>query len=59
MDIRNLTDAEQTRLCELCEEYVIDGSAISSTFMCEGSFCESALPYLKEELEEKNDDSNI
>jgi hypothetical protein len=44
-----INDAEQERMCALCETYIIEGSSNSSMFLCEGRYCESAYDLLVEE----------
>jgi len=54
IDINNLTDDQQERMCELCELNIIECCSNSSTFQCEGCRCDEALEYLIENLEESN-----
>jgi hypothetical protein len=39
-------------ICMLCEEHVLGRSRNSQFFQCEGAYCESALDYLIESLED-------
>lgn len=48
-----LMEEHQERLCELCELYILGCCSNSSTFLCEGAYCDQAVEYLKEELEEE------
>lgn len=48
--IEYVFDSHQERTCELCELYVLGCSSCSYHFMCEGRFCDQALPYIMEEL---------
>lgn len=40
----------QDRMCSLCELHIIGGSSCSSTFLCEGRYCDRAVDYLFDEL---------
>jgi hypothetical protein len=53
----NLTDKQQTRMCELCEELILEGSSNSSHFQCEGGMCSEAIQYIIDDEEEKRQDS--
>jgi predicted ATPase len=49
-----LTDEQQERMCQLCEELIIDGPRCNSIgWMCEGAYCDSAIDYINEELADK------
>ena len=48
----NITDADQERMCKLCEESIIEGSGNSSTYQCEGRHCEGGYDLLVEEKEQ-------
>jgi len=43
---------EQERMCELCEQHIIECSSMSSTFMCEGRFCVDAYELFIDEVGE-------
>lgn len=46
-----LTDEQQERMCQLCEELIINGPRSDSRgWMCEGSYCNRAIDYINEEL---------
>jgi hypothetical protein len=45
----DLTDSEQERLCKFCEENIINCGSVTSTFICEGSFCDEAFDMFIEE----------
>lgn len=55
---RKLAEEHQERMCDLCERKILGCSAMSSTFMCEGSRCEDAFELLLEELDEEKRDEN-
>jgi len=59
IDIDNLTDEQQERMCELCEAHVICCSSNTGTYQCEGAFCDSAIEYLIEDIEEDNSGSKL
>lgn len=52
IDLNNLNDKQQQRMCELCEDHIIGGSSCSQMFLCEGSFCEEALEYLIDDIDD-------
>lgn len=52
INIDNLTDEQQEEMCLLCEACVLNGPSNTQHFQCEGSFCEEALPYLIESINE-------
>lgn len=52
LDLANLTDAHQDRMCQLCE----DNEICYSRSTCEGSYCERALDYLIDELENEEEE---
>lgn len=54
IDINNLTDDQQEKMCKLCEINVIEGCRNTQMYQCEGSRCEEALPYLIEHEELNN-----
>jgi hypothetical protein len=52
LDLNDLTDAQQTRMCDLCKDCLFDGSVNTNQYnLCEGSRCEDAIEYLQDELE--------
>lgn len=51
MDDADLMEKHQERMCELCEECVYGHKVNTGPHnLCEGSQCETALVYLKDEL---------
>jgi RNase P subunit RPR2 len=48
---QQIHDEYQEIICKLCEELIIEGSSISSTFLCEGRFCDRALEMFLESSE--------
>jgi len=46
----------QEQLCEYCEENIIRCRNMSSTFMCEGGYCEEAKESYVEYLKDKDDE---
>lgn len=44
------TDKED--LCKFCEEHIIEGSSMTSHFLCEGRYCEEAAERYKEFISE-------
>jgi hypothetical protein len=49
-----LTDGQQERMCQLCEELIIDGPRSDSRgWMCEGAYCNRAIDYINDELADK------
>lgn len=36
-------EEHQEDICKLCEDEIIHGMNMTSTFLCEGRFCEDAL----------------
>lgn len=55
LEVDNLTNEQQTRMCELCEDHIIGGSHMSYHYMCEGSHCDKAIEYLLEEINENEE----
>ena len=53
-DDADLMEEHQERMCDLCERHILGCSAMSSTFLCEGSRCDDAVEYLKEDLAEEH-----
>ncbi len=54
LDIDNLTDSQQERMCELCKICIFDGSVNTNQYnLCEGSRCDQAIEYLQDEYDEK------
>jgi hypothetical protein len=45
-------DEHQEEICKLCEDLIIGGCSMTSTFLCEGRFCDSALDMFIEEHDE-------
>ena len=50
IDLDNLTDDQQQKMCELCEFHILECSSNSSKFQCEGSWCDQAFEYLIEDI---------
>ena len=48
------SDVDQEKICEYCQEYIIEGHAITPTFMCEGRYCDQAREEYEESLLEDN-----
>ena len=44
-------DEHQKEICKLCEDLIIGGCSMTSTFLCEGRFCDKALEMFIEEFE--------
>ena len=53
IELEDVTDDQQERMCELCEHHIICGSSNTYHFQCEGRYCEQALDLLIEEMDEK------
>ena len=54
MDLDNITDKQQERLCELCEAHVYGCKMNTNQFnLCEGSKCDIAIEYLMDEINEE------
>ena len=53
--VTELTDTEQDRMCEICEEDIIGHSRKTRNYLCEGAYCERAYELLVEE----NDNNKI
>lgn len=58
IDLDNLTDDQQERMCKLCETFIIEGSSNSQHFQCEGTLCDRAIEYLIEDIEDEDEDKN-
>lgn len=54
-------EIDEEDLCKYCEDHILGCSAITSTFLCEGRYCESAKESYIEYLEENKtiDDYSI
>ena len=52
--ITYLFDKFVTKICNHCEKYVICGSSMSSTYLCEGRHCKDAISSI-----EVSDDVNV
>lgn len=59
IDFDNLTDDQQERMCDLCEELILECSSNSSTFQCEGCRCEEAFDLLLEDVEDDGDNKVV
>jgi len=56
LDNGDITDEQQERMCELCEELIIGGSSCTQLYVCEGQHCSVAIDYIKDELIEAHRD---
>jgi len=45
-----LSEAYSDRMCELCELHILGCSRNTIHYQCEGSRCDEAIEYLKEDL---------
>lgn len=54
LEIEDLSDKQQERMCVLCEEHICGSRSDSKGNMCEGRWCDQAIEYLTEEIEEEN-----
>jgi len=54
-----LAEEHQERMCELCELHILGCSRNTIHFQCEGSRCDEAIEYLKDELEEEENDKKF
>ena len=52
LELDDLTDEQQERMCLLCEEFICGSRCDSKGNMCEGRWCNQAIEYLNDELEE-------
>lgn len=43
IDFNDLSSDEQDSVCDMCEKYIIMSKGVTSSFMCEGSYCERAF----------------
>jgi len=43
---------KQQAVCEYCENHIIEGGSSSTTFLCEGRFCEEAEEAYDEYIED-------
>ena len=59
INLDNITDEQQERMCELCEELILECCSSSSTFQCEGSQCDRAFEYLVDDMEDEKNDSKL
>lgn len=53
LELDDLTDDQQERMCVLCEEFICGSRCDSKGNMCEGAYCDRAIEYLNDELEEE------
>jgi len=54
LELGNLTDEQQGRMCELCEQCVFGQTMNTNQYnLCEGSRCDVAIEYLQEEIDEE------
>lgn len=45
-----ISEAHSDRMCELCEFHILGCSRNTIHYQCEGSHCDEAIEYLKEDL---------
>ena len=57
LEIDNLTDEQQDRMCELCELHIIGGRHNTYHYQCEGSHCDKAFDYLLEDVDNEDYDA--
>jgi len=56
--VANITDDQQERLCEICEDCIFGHSVNTNQYnMCEGSHCDDAFEYYIDELEDERDEN--
>lgn len=53
LELDDLTDEQQERMCVLCEDFICGSRCDSKGNMCEGAYCDRAIEYLNDELEEE------
>lgn len=53
LELNDLTDEQQERMCVLCENFICGSRCDSKGNMCEGAYCDRAIEYLNDELEEE------
>lgn len=53
LELDDLTDEQQERMCVLCENFICGSRCDSKGNMCEGAYCDRAIEYLNDELEEE------
>lgn len=51
MDKQDFFDEHQEAICKICEDEIIEGCSMTSTFLCEGRFCTQALELFLEEYD--------
>jgi hypothetical protein len=51
MDLQKEMEANQEEICKLCEAEIIGCKHSTSTFLCEGRFCDEAVELFNEEKE--------
>lgn len=54
LELDDLTDEQQERMCVLCENFICGSRCDSKGNMCEGAYCDRAIEYLNDELEEEH-----
>jgi hypothetical protein len=54
LNLDDLSDEQQERMCVLCEDFICGSRCDSKGNMCEGIWCDQAIEYLSEEVEEQN-----
>lgn len=52
LELDDLTDEQQERMCLLCEDFICGSRCDSKGNMCEGRWCNQAIEYLNDALEE-------
>lgn len=53
LELNDLTDEQQERMCILCENFICGSRCDSKGNMCEGRWCDQAIEYLIDEMEEE------
>lgn len=53
LELDDLTDEQQERMCVLCENFICGSRCDSKGNMCEGRWCDQAIEYLIDEMEEE------
>lgn len=51
-----LAEEYSERMCGLCETHILGCASMTSHFMCEGRYCDEAIEYLKDDLDNEQFD---
>ena len=51
-EISTLDESEREKVCKVCKDNIILSEPVTSTFVCEGSFCTDALDWFVDEVGE-------